>query len=78
MKNSTFNGSRTHKINDYITTIAISPEARDLLDMAIEQWDEHKKALPPDCQESVYSFAYWLIRYSGLVQPADSADRKAV
>jgi len=58
-----------------ITIGCISPEARDLLDTVMEEWakhieDEHKM-LPADKVDSAdhYRFAYWLIRWSGLVRP---------
>ena len=62
-----------------VTLGCISPDARDLLDRAMEEWDKHKASLPEKMtcngetwnpRESVYGFAYWLIRWSGLVQPA--------
>lgn len=58
-----------------ITVGCISPEARDLLDRVMEEYavfydemdlNRRPRATPDD----VYSFAYWLIRWSGLVQPA--------
>ena len=60
-----------------VTLYCIAPEARDLLDRAMEEWDKHKASLPESLtidgetwnpQESVYGFAYWLIRWSGLVK----------
>lgn len=63
-----------------VTLASISPEARDLLDEVMAAWEEHRVKLPETLtcgdetwnpRESVYSFAYWLIRWSGLVQPAD-------
>jgi hypothetical protein len=53
----------------------MAPEARSLLDQAMTGWAEQKKALPKTLggkryRPSIYSFAYWLIRYSGLVHPA--------
>lgn len=58
----------------------ISPEAEGLLDRTMEAWKTHKAKLPETItvgsetwnpRESVYGFAYWLIRWSGLVKPAD-------
>ena len=51
----------------------MAPEARDCLDAVMEQWREHWARIPeshrmPD-PAAVYGFAYWLLRYSGLVTP---------
>ena len=34
-------------------------------------WEEHKKTLPIPPKDEVYSFAYWLYRYSGLIKPVE-------
>lgn len=39
------------------------------MEEALSQWEEHKKALPIPPENEIYSFAYWLYRYSGLVVP---------
>jgi hypothetical protein len=52
----------------------ISPEARDLLDTIMEHWEKHYtelKTMHGDKYEpSFYGFAYWLVRWSGLIQPS--------
>lgn len=69
-------GSRFTRINEQITTGCISPEARDLLDTIMEEWQEQveqsKQVLPADKIDTGdhYRFAYWLVRWSGLVRPA--------
>jgi hypothetical protein len=52
-----------------VTLCHIKGNYRDCLDKAMVMWEEHKKSLPEDSRKSIYGFAYWLIRYSGLVQP---------
>lgn len=65
----TFQPESKTVINPHVTTMCMSVEGRDLLDTAIAQWVEFKG--PTEEQETAaYSFAYWLIRYSGLVMPA--------
>ena len=54
----------------------ISPEARDLLDTIMEKWEDHYKTVKTDTYEPThYGFAYWLVRWSGLIQPAAITDR---
>jgi len=70
-------GSRIKQIGN-ITIGCISPEARDLLDTVMEQWEEHYKDLKannPNHEPSYYGFAYWLIRWSGLVQPVGRKEK---
>ena len=71
-------GSRTLHPCPGVTLCCISPEASDLLDTVMAAWEEHAAKLPESLtcgdetwnpRESVYSFAYWLIRWSGLVEP---------
>lgn len=56
-----------------VTVGCISPEARDLLDGIMDEWREHWKNLPADHRprnpDDVNGFAYWLVRWSGLIQP---------
>ncbi len=55
---------------------------RDLLDSPImEDWEKHnieRLKLFPGKRASIYSFAYWLVRWSGLVRPnnIDHRDKK--
>lgn len=60
-----------------IPICCMAPEYRDCLDRVMEEWREHFKKLPLLPQkisdpDDVYGFAYWLIRWSGLVVPAES------
>lgn len=71
----TFEGSVFQQPAPGITLGCISPEARELLDTIMEAWGEHyvgmkemhKDAMP---ETTFYGFAYWLVRWSGLIQPA--------
>jgi hypothetical protein len=72
MKKKSFCGSENKRITSNITLSGISPEARTLLNKILEEWEKHKTELHklfPHQRETVYGFAYWLIRYSGLVKP---------
>ncbi len=56
-----------------VTITCITPEARDLLDKIMAEWSEHEKKLResfPNREPSIYGFAYWLVRHSGLIRPA--------
>lgn len=64
-----FSGSRFVKAGG-ITIGCMSHDARDLLDRAMSEWKQFKKGFPKGHRATVYGFAYWLIRWSGLVQPA--------
>ena len=58
-----------------VTIGCISPEARDLLDIIMNEWEKHNKErlkLFPRKRASIYGFAYWLVRWSGLIQPASN------
>lgn len=61
-----------------ITVCCMSPEARDLLDLANKLWHEkHDKCGVPSLQKyDPYSAFYWLIRYSGLVEPSEEAKKQ--
>lgn len=67
--------SKTVKIGR-VTLNCMKPEDRDCLDRAMAEWKAHKKQLPKKIGDKryvpgIYGFAYWLIRWSGLVQPTD-------
>ena len=49
-----------------ITINCMGEEARDLLDTIMEQWREIH---PDQAEEDHYQFAYWLVRYSDLIEP---------
>lgn len=51
---------------------AIHPDARDLLDIFMAEWEPHWESVrrhSPDQQETAYSAFYWLCRWSGLIDP---------
>lgn len=72
-----YNGSVFRTPGDGVLLGCISPEARDLLDTIMERWEEHykdlKKTAGEDHEPTFYGFAYWLCRWSGLIQPAGAA-----
>lgn len=53
-------------------------EYRDFMDKALELWEKNKKEVEKiaKIQDPVYSFAYWLFRYSGLIQPIEQVSGK--
>jgi len=59
-----------------ISLCCMKKEARNLLDTIMEEWNKHyaelKKNNKPDYKPSYYGFAYWLVRYSGLIKANDS------
>lgn len=62
-----------------ITLGCISPEANELLDTIMKAWDECYPELQktaPHAETTFYGFAYWLVRWSGLVQSASAAPVK--
>lgn len=75
MNTAAFQGSTFRPIaGERVVLGCISPEARDLLDTAMDAWRENlaereRKGIPAPTDHA-YAFAYWLIRWSGLVQPA--------
>lgn len=62
-------------IGQDIVLTCMDPEYRAAMDAALERWQHHRaeieKIHPID--DELYSFAYWLFRYSGLVVPASRA-----
>ena len=62
----TFNGSVFTSVGQGITTGCIAPEAKDLLDKIMAEWEKTEQ------ETSIYGFAYWLVRWSGLVQPTNN------
>ena len=72
--NDLLDGTSVHQIGN-ISICCMKPEYRDCLENAMEEWNKHKKQLPKMLgtkryRPGVYAFAYWLIRWSGLVKPA--------
>jgi hypothetical protein len=70
-----FKVSRILEVNESIALTSISPEATDLLEKIMEEWEKHftslKEMYGDKYEPSFYGFAYWLVRYSGLIQPAN-------
>lgn len=69
------NKSTTTKRVGPVTISCMSPEYRDCLENVMNEWKKHKRKLPKTIngrryQPGIYGFAYWLIRWSGLVRPA--------
>lgn len=73
-KEPEFEGSAITEPAPGISLGCISPEARELLDTIMEHWDKHRKNLIEVAgykeEPTFYGFAYWLVRWSGLIQPA--------
>ena len=75
-----FEGSRNLECGP-VTLGCISPEARDLLERVMDEWRKHvenqEQFLPEHLwqdADDAYGFAYWLIRWSGLVRPSVCID----
>lgn len=58
---------------------AIAPDARDLLDRIMAAWEPDLASMvannPPDWEPSTYGAFYWLVRWSGLIDPTAAMDR---
>jgi hypothetical protein len=69
-----FKGTRVSELGNGVALCCITPEARDLLDTIMKEWEIHLKQLRTTngkkYRPTHYGFAYWLVRYSGLIQPA--------
>ena len=67
-------GSRmidTGGITSGITISCASPKARGLIGDIMAAWKKLRAGLDPDYEPTPYAFTYWLVRWSGLVQPVD-------
>lgn len=58
-----------------VTICCMKLEYRDCLDRAMDEWKKHRAELPKKIGKKryvpgIYGFAYWLIRWSGIVKPA--------
>lgn len=65
-------GSREIPIGRGVVLTSMTPEARDLLDHIMHEWKDFETGLrenSPDKEPTIYQFAYWLCRYSGLIKP---------
>lgn len=55
-----------------VTLMCMASEARDVMEIALKEYEKHCASIrewKPGHRGSVYSFAYWLFRWSGLVKP---------
>lgn len=52
---------------------AIHPDARELLDRIMAEWEPHVESVrrnnPPGTEITPYMAFYWLVRWSGLIDP---------
>jgi hypothetical protein len=49
----------------------MAKDSREALELAMERWSKHHAAREPKPDDLVYSFAYWLFRWSGIVTSVD-------
>lgn len=61
------NASEVTKINDNISIGFLNSEVRDIMDYTLAEWEKTIKGR--EVEDRAYSFAYWLFRWSGLVEP---------
>jgi hypothetical protein len=70
-------GSTTSNPIPGVTLTCVSPEASDLMHLVMTHWEAHLAELRATAgqgyEPSQYGFTYWLIRYSGLVEPSETA-----
>jgi hypothetical protein len=60
-----------------VAIMCMDPDARDALDEAVEAYGTFKGLTHDEIIDTgIYSFAYWLFRYSGLVAPMAAAERR--
>ena len=58
-----------------IMITGVRPEQRDLLDTIMSEWEKQEAEIKAMGKEvSIYQFAYWLIRYSNLVEEKKMED----
>lgn len=53
-----------------VSLACMSTKARDLMDQALDGYEAHCKRMrewKPKHRSTIYSFAYWLFRWSGIV-----------
>ena len=68
-----YEGSYTTHVGP-IAIACISEDARALIDKIMAEWEPFERQLRetwPDKEITFYQFAYWLVRHSGLIQPAN-------
>jgi hypothetical protein len=66
-------GYRIKPVTRAVAIGSMLPEARDLMDQALEEWGKFEKETQETFPEfpsgdGVHAFAYWLFRWSGLIQ----------
>ena len=54
-----------------ISMSLFNPAYQFVMDKSFEQWNSFRDELPIEPQDEVYSYAYWLFRYSGLIKPVE-------
>ena len=59
-------GSRFASVGP-VTIGCMAKDSRDALDLAMERWRKHAAEREREPDDPVYSFAYWLFRWSGIV-----------
>lgn len=68
-------GTRVHMAAG-IPICCMKPDYRDCLDRVMDEWKKHKVAMRQTMGKNYrpgeYGFAYWLLRWSGLVQPSST------
>lgn len=81
MPEKKFEGSRFVEVNPNVMLGCISQDARQLLDVVMAEWEIHygnlKQIHGENYEPGNYGFAYWLIRWSGLIEPSEIAKQKA-
>ena len=73
-----YQGSNIKEIGE-VSIGCISSEARALLDTIMEHWKKHYATfdkVPEKYKPGIYGFAYWLVRWSGLIQPIKEENNK--
>lgn len=67
-----YEGTKSSKVGP-ITISCTSPEAHDLLRRIMATYSDHyNPELHTASPDEVYQFAYWLCRWSGLIQPKET------
>lgn len=76
-----FSGSKLVEVTPEISIGGMSPEASDLINVIMQEWKQHladpRETNGEKYEPGHYSFTHWLVRWSGLVQPTELAERKA-
>lgn len=59
-------GSRVVTVGP-VSIACMAPHSREALDLAMERWEKSIAGRDTPPEDPVYSFAYWLFRWSGIV-----------